>query len=595
MVAPSIDVLVNQWLSIDVNHSTIQEIKDLHASNNVSELELRLRNRIAFGTAGLRATMEAGFSRMNDVTVLQASQGLASYVRKQNSTADELSIVIGHDHRHHSKEFAQITATAFLLKGFKVYLLESESGDLVPTPMVPFAVDTYKASCGVMITASHNPAQDNGYKVYWSNGCQIIPPHDYGIASEIEKNLVPVDRAHDVDAVLEESLKSGDLILAKQKTMEAYLEHLQKTVVKSSVEGLRFVYTPMHGVGQEIFEKVVKMIGVRDRDLVRVKEQMIPDPDFPSVKFPNPEEKGALDLAIETADSEGIDIVVANDPDADRFSAAVKTNGKWRQLTGNEIGFLFADYTIKTTDIPREKMYLLNSTVSSQMIASMANKEGFSYADTLTGFKWIGNKAIDLEKEGKIVPFAYEEAIGFMFEGIHDKDGISAATVFLQMAQKWKEAGKNAIEVLEDGFKRYGYFKEYNSYYIVPYQEATKEIFDSVIRASSGSKGYPETIGSYSVIYWRDLTTGFESATADGKPLLPVDSSAQMITAKLDTGVPDEEIRFTARGSGTEPKLKVYIEAKAATEERSAELAADVWGTLRDAWFQPSVTGLKEA
>ncbi|GME80836.1 unnamed protein product [Ambrosiozyma monospora] len=344
----------------------------------------------------------------------------------------------------------------------------------------------------------------------------------------------------------------------------------------------------MHGVGTQFAKHVDEKLG--GGVLVYVAEQCTPDPEFPTVSSPNPEEKGALTLAISKAESLDIPLVVANDPDADRFSAAVKVNGKWRQLTGNEIGFLFADYIISS--IPKEKLdkvYLLDSTVSSQMIGSMAKKLGFHFQDTLTGFKWIGNKAIDLEKEGYTVPFAYEEAIGFMFSVAHDKDGISALSVFLQMYQSWLKQGKTAIDVLEDGFKKYGYFKECNGYYIVPDLDTTPKVFNETIRkyAASGD-AYPKKIGQFDVASWRDLTIGFDSTTSDNKPLLPVDSSSQMITCKLTLAGNDNEfVRFTARGSGTEPKLKVYIEASAETEQRATDLGKQVWDLLRDEWFNP--------
>lgn len=532
------------------------------------------------------------------MTILQASQGLASYLLRSFT---EHSIVIGHDHRHNSLQFAQITATVFLLKGFKVYLLSagaSESGefrDLVPTPLVPFAVDKYGTNGGVMITASHNPSKDNGYKVYWGNGCQIIPPHDRGIAEEILQNLKPIDGVYDSAAVVARGAASGKLVYCKEQVVAGYVDHLKEKLVRQKLSSLNFIYTPMHGVGLQVFKKAFELIKSDGCDLVTVEQQQFPDPDFRTVKFPNPEEKGALDLSISKADGLGIGLVIANDPDADRFSAAVKDSktGAWRQLTGNEIGFLFADYVIKRySDEELRKVYLVNSTVSSQMIKAMSEKLGFYYEDTLTGFKWIGNKAIDLESQGFKVPFGFEEAIGYMFEGVHDKDGISAALVFLQMAQSWENSGTNAVEVLEQGFRQFGFFKEYNSYYLVPQLSLTETIFNQI---RGIAQPYPAEVGSYTVDYWRDLTVGYQSDTAGHVPNLPTDASSQMITLGLQTrSAGNEYVRLTLRGSGTEPKLKVYIEAKAETEERAQFLAKDVWDVLRAEWFKPEVNGLVE-
>lgn len=576
--------LVAQWLTVDEDPETRQEIINL--SDNVAELEKRLRNRIVFGTAGLRAKMEAGFSRMNNVTVMQASQGLADYVLKQEKI--NKSVIIGHDHRFHSKKFAEITITAFLLKGFKVYYLSSsELGDLIPTPLVPFGVDYFNCDVGVMITASHNPKDDNGYKVYWSNGCQIIPPHDSNIADSILNNLAPIKDSYNTEKVM---TGNPNLKFVKEESLTAYLLHLNSKLIKfKNLNDLKFVYTPMHGVGLEVFQQAVKFLGVEDLHGLIVEKQSVPDPNFPTVKFPNPEEKGALTLAQEFADSKGIELVIANDPDADRFTASIKVD-KWYQLSGNELGYLFAEYVYTNYKDSLDDLYFINSTVSSQMIKSMAEVLGFNYTDTLTGFKWIGNKAIELEKEGYKVPFGYEEAIGFMFEGIHDKDGISASIVFLQLYKYWKDKGLNLLEVLENGYKKFGYFKEYNSYYFANDSKLIDNVF-ATIRAEENP--YPKKFFDYDVVYWRDLTTGYQSDTKDNKPNLPIDPNSHMITFNLRKN--SDIIRLTIRNSGTEPKLKIYIEAKSNSELSSESLTKDIWNKLKLKWFKPEETGLIEA
>ncbi|KAF5108273.1 hypothetical protein DV453_002403 [Geotrichum candidum] len=521
--------------------------------------------------------MQAGFSSMNDLTVLQASQGLAKYVAKTVANAEARGIVIGHDHRYNSKRFAELTALAFSHAGFKVYLY----GRLVHTPLVPFGVDELGAACGVMITASHNPAQDNGYKVYWGNGCQIIPPHDFGIAAEILADLVPW--TSDTSLIKTEADIVDDL---ETKYFAKIASKIGSTISAAENSGVKFVYTAMHGVGLAPFLKTVDLLGLRD-SVVIVEEQAHPDPDFPTVSFPNPEEKGALDLAKSTADKHGITIVLANDPDADRFAVAVKNikTNAWVQITGNQLGALFAENAVNNYEAAGgdfSKLALLNSTVSSQLIASMANVRGFHYEDTLTGFKWIGNRAIDLEKEGFNVPFAFEEAIGYMFPIVHDKDGISAATVFL----RWAATTKNfaPLDELEKIYQKYGYFEESNSYYISRDSTVTNEIFES-IRAYNGATDYPRTIGRFTVTYWRDLTKGYDSSTADHVPTLPVSASSQMITAKIQGSSESEVVRFTARGSGTEPKLKVYIEARGDSAEGASKLAQEVWDLLAQEWF----------
>lgn len=602
-----------RWLSQDRNTATRSEIMNLICNRDWNELHNRFDARIAFGTAGLRARMEAGFSRMNTLVVIQATQGLALYVKRQ--FPDNLVAVVGHDHRHHSHEFAAVTAATFLEAGFKVYYL-NDKNHFTHTPMVPFTVDQVEASVGVMITASHNPKMDNGYKVYYANGCQIIPPHDKGIAASIDENLNLWTNAWKSEEVIDSNLARGTFIYAQKEMTSKYVSKMCKSLViegtKSLLETAKpwFVYTAMHGVGGSIFSRIMgEILGLKSgRDYLEVEQQCKPDPDFPTVSFPNPEEKGALDLSIALADRNGISLVLANDPDADRFSAAVKKpeTGKWQQLSGNQIGFLFAYYEFqcyeqKSTEFKKSHpLAMLSSTVSSQMIKRMAEIEGFYFEDTLTGFKWIGNRAISLVQEGYYIPFSFEEAIGYMFPQMEfDKDGISAAVVFLQAYKLWSSnSHKNPLDLLKQGYERYGFFKEYNGYFYVSKPEILIDLFAKVrqYRNMSG-KCYPTEIGSeFDVISFRDLTLGFQSDTKDHKPTLPVDPSSQMITvaAKLRNSDDREQIRFTLRGSGTEPKLKVYIESCAQSESRALSLAKLASEVLQREWLMPGVGGLSK-
>lgn len=598
-----IDKLVNQWLDIDINPKTRDEIKLLHQNGDCDALKAKLSTRIAFGTAGLRSSMEAGFAHMNDVTVLQAAQGLVAYLKVNGGK----SIVLGYDHRFNSQRYAELTASVAVLQGLEVlYLgtmdLSEESYDLsatkvakkissdrlyVHTPLVPFAIDHYKASAGVMVTASHNPANDNGYKVYYGNGCQIIPPFDHDIASSIDQNLQPWDGAWDVVGNLQTYLHLVKCV--KPEITQAYIAAM-KLIVQVKDLGFEFVYTPMHGIGQEIFDKVLTLF--TNVKAIPVPEQQHPDPKFPTVSFPNPEEKGALDLAVETAERNNVSLVVANDPDADRFSVAVKVDGKWQQLTGNEIGFLFGQYVIEKT--PQDQLkdtYLVCSTVSSQIFSVMAEKEGFHFQDTLTGFKWIGNKSIDLQNAGYKVPFGYEEAIGYMFGLVNDKDGISAAVMWLQLYSSWfRNLGITPVDKLIQGYEKYGYSKEHNGYYKLDDLSKTAKIFAEIRNSFEGDK--PESVGQFKVTYWRDLTLGYESSTEDFKSILPLDPSSQMITAVFTHN--KDTVRFTCRGSGTEPKLKVYIEGKSPDEANAKWLAEQCWETLKQEWFKPKKNGLKE-
>ncbi|CAD0083475.1 unnamed protein product [Aureobasidium vineae] len=295
----SLRMLVNEWLRLDQDVTTRSEVEKLAAENNVAELQLRLLKRIAFGTAGLRGRMEAGFSRMNSLTVIQASQGLAEYLLKTNPIVKTQGVVIGRDARHNSNKFAKLVAAVFVAKAIPVKWLGQ-----VHTPLVPYTV-----------------AADNGYKVYWGNGCQIIPPHDAGIAASIDANLEPI--TWDVNV-----LEHGSPLVtnALQQVKQGYMATVAKiALVSSPSASLPFVYTPMHGVGLPFFTSVIKQLGLESKMHI-VQEQAHPDPDFPTVRFPNPEEKGALDLAKQTADQNGINLILANDPDADRFAAAEKVD-----------------------------------------------------------------------------------------------------------------------------------------------------------------------------------------------------------------------------------------------------------------------------
>jgi len=530
----SLQTLVDEWLRLDQDASTRSEIQKLVAENNTVELQLRLGKRIAFGTAGLRGRMEAGFSRMNSLTVIQASQGLAEYLLRMNPDTKTQGVIIGRDARHHSNKFAKLVADVFVAKAIPVKWLGQ-----VHTPLVPYTVGHLGAAAGVMITASHNPAADNGYKVYWGNGCQIIPPHDAGIAASIDANLEPT--TWDVNVLEQESAL---VTHALQQVEEGYLATVSKIASVSNPEAsLPFVYTPMHGVGLPFFTSVIRQLGLESKMHV-VKEQAHPDPDFPTVRFPNPEEKGALDLAKQVADQNGVKLILANDPDADRFAAAEKVDGEWRQLTGNQMGVLLASHVLDTNQSKQSSkgLAMLSSTVSSKMLAAMAAASSkFHWEETLTGFKWLGNRSRDLQNQGYDALFAYEEAIGYMFsEVVFDKDGVAAAAVFLAACDRWNKEGLSPWAKYNELCKKYGYFEDANTYVISPSSDVTNAVFEQIRQKK------PTKVGSRSILRWRDLTIGYDSATPDKKPTLPVDKSSQMISCELDGNV-----HFTVRGSGT--------------------------------------------
>jgi phosphoglucomutase len=485
--------------------------------------------------------MGAGFSRLNWLTIVQTSQGLAEYLLNEEPGAAEAGIVVGHDARHNSLLFAQYASQVFNSRGIRVWWYD----ELVHTPLVPFGVRFFGAAAGVMITASHNPAQDNGYKVYGSNGCQINSPADSRIASAILQNLEPTIPIAPVPS----NFKSSALLHVKQK----YLETVSKRVIGVQPELTSppsFVYTPMHGVGLDYLKAILEQTGI-SKWMTTVEQQAQPHPDFPTVKYPNPEELGALDLAKATADENSICLVLANDPDADRFAAAERTANGWYQFTGDQLGVLLAYYLF--TELPpasRQNIVMLISAVSSQMLPVVASKEGFYVVETLTGFKWLGNVARDLHNEGKQVHFAYEEALGYMVpEVVLDKDGILAAAIFLSACVKWG----SPWGMLQHLYDRYGHFETMNTYWRTPDVDTSNATFTK-LRALD--KPFPATLGGRKILRWRDLTLGFDSSTPNHVPSLPCSSSSQMITCWLSGSLHDDGVRFTIRASGTEPKIK---------------------------------------
>jgi len=576
--------LAHEWLRIDRDPDTREEIEKFISNNDVPALEARLLGRIAFGTAGLRAKMEAGFTRMNCVTVIQASQGLAAYLLEQAPEVKRRGVVIGHDARHNSKKFAKLAAAAFVAKNIKVWWYETA----VHTPLVPFGVMELRASAGIMVTASHNPPQDNGYKVYWGNACQIIPPHDVGIATAIMNNLEP--QSWD-KSVLNQSLlveSSLGMVLEKYFTAVRVSADPHGYLSKHISSCPDFTYTAMHGVGLRYMTGGMEVLGLGDKMKV-VNEQAHPDPDFPGLPFPNPEEKGTLDMAKWSADRKGTSLILATDPDADRLAVAERiqtTSGSdWYQFTGNQLGILLASHVLETYTHDRAKLAMIASTVSSRMLAFVAEKEGFHFAETLTGFKWIGNKALDLDDAGHDTRFGFEESIGYMIPGVvKDKDGVAASATFLAAVTRWKQEYKRSpYQQLQHLYRKYGFFAENNSYIVSPSPQDTKTNFD-YIRGLGAP--YPAQLGPRKVLKWRDLTNGYDSMTSDHKPALPVDATSQMLTCELEGN-----IRMTVRASGTEPKVKIYIESQSTSQADAEKKAEEVMADLKREWLSLNENG----
>eukprot|EP01134_Creolimax_fragrantissima_P006350 CFRG6350T1 len=545
-----LDTALQQWFAVDKSEWTIKELKDRLAANDVDGLKAIMLNRMEFGTAGLRSRMGAGYACMNDLTVLQAAQGLCKYLQEVNADVATQGIVVGHDHRYHSQDFARITAAVFLSEGIPVYYYKS----LACTPMVPFGVNMFGAAAGVMVTASHNPKDDNGYKVYWSNGAQIIPPHDSGIARHILLNQQPWGGVWESFASIEDKLEDQ-----YDNVLNAYVASCTKKskTMGTSGKSAKITYTAMHGVGTPFVYRMYKEF--EHPALIPCKEQVEPDASFPTVAFPNPEEgKSALNLSIAEAERSGSELILANDPDADRLAVAEKQpNGEWKVFNGNETACLLAWWVYscmlkKHPNANPNDYAMVASTVSSKFLAAMATKEGFNFEDTLTGFKWIGNRALQFEKEeNKTVLFGFEEAIGFMVgTSPPDKDGVHAAAVFGEMMQTLYSEGKKLSQKLDDLYVKYGYFVSKDSYFKCSSQDTINKLFSELRQPT-----YPTACGRFAIKNIRDCTTGHDDRYADGKSVLPVTPDIHMITFYFENGAV-----VTMRTSGTEPKIKYYSE-----------------------------------
>jgi len=537
---PSTDLLTRAtaWLGQDPDPVTATELRDLissaEAGDDVARADLadRFESRLTFGTAGLRGALGAGPNRMNRVLVSQAAYGFAQFLLQRET---QPSVVIGYDGRVNSDVFARDSAEIFAGLGLRVILFDH----VVPTPVTATSIRELGLSAGVMVTASHNPAADNGYKVYLGggdNGSQIVSPAD----TEIEALIL---RAAEID--VSEYPRSNDIEIASEALIDTFVD---KTAALSTrpATPIRFVYTAMHGVGWEVANRCFLAAGLGDA--VVVSEQIHPDGTFPTVAFPNPEEPGALDLAFETSDRAGIEVIVANDPDADRLAIAIKENGAWRRLSGNEVGSLLGWRAAERHKGSGTPAALAASIVSTPALRAVAADYGIDYSDTLTGFKYV-NRVPNLI-------FGFEEALGYLVDPdkVRDKDGISAAVDFLSMAGELQERGLTIADHLGEFADRFGAF-------------ASTQIslrFDSLsdipLVSSKFRQSPPDSLGGRRITAVDDFTHGFENFAPSDLLRLTIEGGSRVIV----------------RPSGTEPKLKIYIDAVVTDGDNRRERVADV-------------------
>ena len=525
-----------QWIAGDPDPVTRAEMEALIDANDLDALADRMAGTLEFGTAGLRGRVEAGSNRMNRAVVIRATWGLAQHVLA-TSGPDRGPVVVGRDARLSSPQFLDDTVGVLAAAGLEVAMIDGPS----PTPVIAYVAKEMGAVAGIIITASHNPPADNGYKAYAATAVQIVPPDDTSIASFIESAPLAVD------VPLVDSPRSHPLVSqVPAGIIDAYYGAVLATVpMPPDGDGPRMVYSAMHGVGGETLLELFAR--ARFHAVVPVPEQFQPDGHFPTVAFPNPEEPGAMDLSNALAAEVGADLVIANDPDADRLAVSLPVDGRWRQLSGNQIGVLLADFVLETTN--ESDALVIQSIVSSPMLASVAAAHGASYDRTLTGFKWICNAALDREAAGQgTFVFGYEEALGYSVgRTVRDKDGISAALAFAVMAARAVAAGETVWDRLGRLYASHGLWVSTQKSIV----RAGSAGLEQIAAAMASLQGRtPDSLAGRPVTQVTDYRTG-----AENRPRW-LGNTDLVEYALGDAG------RALIRPSGTEPKIKIYVDLR---------------------------------
>lgn len=537
------------WIKGNYDAETKQEVQQMLDSEDKTKLIDAFYKDLEFGTGGLRGIMGAGSNRMNIYTVGSATQGLSNYLKKEFTNLDEIKVVIGHDCRNNSRKFAEISADIFSANGIKVYLFES----LRPTPEVSYAIRRLGCQSGIMITASHNPKEYNGYKAYWDDGAQVLAPHDKNIIAE-------VNRVKSADDIRFEGNKELIEIIGKDMD-KAFIEEVKKLVLSPEAiarhNDLKIVYTPIHGAGSMLVPDALRAIGFTN--IISVPEQDVLSGDFPTVVSPNPEESAALDLAIKKAIETGADLVMATDPDADRIGTAIRdNNGNFVLVNGNQTMLICLYYLMTRRDeleLLTGKEFVVKTIVTTELVKEIADKRGIELFDCYTGFKWIAEIIRKNEGVKKYIGGG-EESYGFLAgDFVRDKDSVSACTLFAEIAAWARDNGKSMYELLQDIYLEYGYSKEVGISLVRKGKEGADEIEAMMknFRANplTSLGGSPVTLVKdfaklEAVDYLRNEHVSLEMPT----------------TSNVLQYFTEEGTKLSIRPSGTEPKIKFYIEVK---------------------------------
>lgn len=521
------------WLTFDEETK-----KELESITDKAELEDRFYKELEFGTGGLRGIMGAGANRMNKYTVSKATKGLADYL---NAEFDgEKSVAIAFDSRNNSSDFAKTAAGVLCAAGIKVFLFET----LMPTPVLSFAVRYHNCTAGIVITASHNPKEYNGYKVYDSKGCQLVPQY----ADKVIAYVNAVTDLKNIPSVsLDEAEKNGKLVMIGDDTLDAFLAEVKKQSLYNEKSDLKIIYTALHGTGNIPVRRILE-----GKNISIVKEQELPDGNFSTVRSPNPEEKDALTLALKQAEAEGADIVIGTDPDCDRIGVGVLHNGAYTLLTGNQTGALLVDFVLKfKKDSMPANSAVVKTIVTSGLGAAIAEKCGAKSVQTLTGFKYIGEKICLWEDSGEhTFIFGYEESYGYL-AGTHarDKDAVSSAMLIAEMASYYKNKGMTLVDAMNGIYDEYGYYYDCLETIVLKGKEGAEKIRNAM----------------------KDLRETGDNLFDDIDVLLDYSKGIDDLPKENVLRFDFKDGSWTAvRPSGTEPKLKIYFSVKGEGKE-SAE------------------------